>query len=50
MTEQCLTMSPDADVKDLIVMIKEKNIHTVPVCIGDILQGVVTVADIIKLI
>ena len=51
MTTECITISPGADVKDLLKMIKKKNIHTVPVVIGkDIINGVVTIADIIKLI
>ena len=51
MTTDCITLSPESDVKDLLKIIKEKDIHTVPVVIGgDILKGVVTVADIIKLL
>jgi predicted transcriptional regulator len=50
MTSDCITLSPEADVKDLIKLVKEKNIHTIPVAIGDILMGIVTVADVIKLL
>ena len=50
MTRQCVTLSGEADVKDFLQLIREKNLHTIPVTIGDELKGVVTVSDVIKLI
>ncbi|HEX8973967.1 MAG TPA: CBS domain-containing protein [Patescibacteria group bacterium] len=50
MTEDCVTIEPEADVKDFLKIVKEKDLHTVPVAVGDILMGVVTVADVIKLL
>lgn len=50
MTANCITISPEAKVEDFVALIKEKNLHTVPVVSGGILVGIVTVADIVKLI
>ena len=50
MTVECITLSPESDVKEFLKIIREKRIHTAPVAVGDILVGVITVADIIKLI
>lgn len=50
MTAECITINPEDDVKDLIALFREKDLHTVPVVIGNALEGVVTVADVIKLL
>lgn len=50
MTTECVTIGPEDDVKELIKLLKERDLHTVPVTAGDTLVGIVTVADIIKLI
>ena len=50
MTADCVTISPEARVEDLVALIKEKNLHTIPVVSGDIMLGIVTVADVIKMI
>lgn len=50
MTGNCTTLTPENDVKDLLQIAKEKNIHTFPVVSGEHLKGIVTVADIIKLL
>ena len=51
MTGQCITLHPDSDVSAMFQLVKEAKLHTVPVVLeDDNLVGVVTVADIIKLI
>lgn len=51
MTRDCITIFPDDDVKTMFKLVKEANLHTVPVVSqSGKLVGIVTVADIIKLI
>lgn len=50
MTADCVTISSEAKVEDFVALIKKNNLHTIPVVSGDILVGIATVADIIKLI
>lgn len=50
MTADCVTISPEAELEELVKLVREKDLHTVPVVSGGVLVGVVTVADIIKLI
>lgn len=51
MTENCQTVKFDLPVQDLVILIKESNFNTFPV-IDDsgTLSGIVTVADVIKLL
>jgi CBS-domain-containing membrane protein len=52
MTTECFTFSPEMDVIEQVIKVfQEKRLHTVPVVDQNgILDGIVTVADIIKLI
>ncbi len=50
MTADCITVSSEADVKDVLEIMKEKSIHSIPVVSeNNILVGIITMADIIKL-
>lgn len=50
MTVECSTISPDCDVDELIALVRKNDLHTVPVVIGDLVVGMVTVADVVRLI
>jgi len=50
MTSDCITINPESDVDELILLVKYKDVHTVPVTIDNTIVGIVTVADIMKLI
>jgi CBS domain-containing protein len=50
MTTNCVTISPEAKIEDFVALIKEKELHTIPVVFKGDLVGIVTVADILKLI
>ncbi len=51
MTKGCITINPDADVKDLLKLLRDKNLHTVPVVDNSgVLCGIVTLADMIALV
>lgn len=51
MTQQCITLHPDSEVSAMFQLVKEAGLHSVPVVLeDDTLVGIVTVADIIKLI
>lgn len=51
MSQNCITLHPDSDVSAMFQLVKEAKLHTVPVVLeDDSLVGIVTVADVIKLI
>lgn len=51
MTKNCITISPEADIRDLLKLFSAKRLHTVPVIKNDnSLCGIITLADIIALI
>ncbi len=51
MTKGCITISPEADLNELLELLKRKGLHTVPVVSDDgVLRGIITLADIISLI
>ena len=45
-----VTISPTADIEELAKVFSDKKIHTVPVVDKDELVGIVTMADMVKLI
>ena len=50
MTSDCITISSEADIKDVLKIMKEKSINSIPVVSQNhILVGIITMADIIKL-
>jgi len=51
MTEDCFCISPNLELNDLIRIIREKRVYTIPVIDNNKkVVGIVTVADIIKLL
>ncbi|HEB62299.1 MAG TPA: CBS domain-containing protein [Bacteroidetes bacterium] len=51
MSRGCITISPEADLNELLEILKRKGLHTVPVVDDDgVLKGIITLADIISLI
>ncbi len=51
MTKHCITISPEADVSELLELFKTKRLHSVPVIRdNNSLCGIVTLADVIALI
>ncbi|MEI7497974.1 MAG: CBS domain-containing protein [Candidatus Falkowbacteria bacterium] len=51
MTPKCFTISPETTVEELIAIFKKKKLYTLPVVNNSKkLVGIVTIADIIKLI
>ncbi|MBD3238126.1 MAG: CBS domain-containing protein [Candidatus Moranbacteria bacterium] len=51
MTKECITLTPESDINDLIGVFKNKKIHSVPIVDGNYqLVGIVTQADIIRLV
>jgi len=48
MSEEVITISPDATVEDAATMMSEKDVNRLPVVEGDQLVGIVTRADIVK--
>jgi CBS domain-containing protein len=49
MTRECITLNPNDDVNELLSLIMKTDKHTIPITAGDILVGVVTVADVVEL-
>ena len=51
MTKYCITISPEADLSELLKLFRQKKLHTVPVTKKDnSLCGIVSLADIISLV
>lgn len=51
MTSECLTVKPDLEVEQLIQLFKENNYNSLPVVDDqDVLTGIVTIMDVIKLL
>ncbi len=51
MSKGCITISPEADLNELLEILKKKGLHSVPVVNEyGILKGIITLADIISLI
>ncbi len=50
MTEKVFTISPEDSIEDLATLIKEKHINPVPVTTNGKLVGIVSRADIVKLL
>ena len=51
MTTECFTFSPETEIEEVVAVFQKKELHTVPVVGKDgKLAGIITVADIIKLI
>jgi len=51
MTKGCITISPKADLNELLELFRKKGLHSVPVTKSDnYLLGIVTLADVISLV
>jgi CBS domain-containing protein len=50
MTSQVITISPDAKIEDLATLITDNHINPVPVCKNNKIVGIVSRADLVKLL
>ena len=51
MSNDCITLFPDSDIRAMLALIREARLHSIPVVDeNEELVGIITVADIIKLI
>ncbi len=50
MTRQLVTATPDASVRELVEIMVENDFKRIPIIQGDFLKGIVTRADILKVI
>jgi CBS domain-containing protein len=48
MAKHLVTISPDATIKETAQILSEREFHALPVCLGDLLVGIVTTTDLIK--
>ena len=48
MAKKVVTVSPEATIKETAEILSTKEFHALPVCLGDLLVGIVTTTDLIK--
>ena len=48
MAKKLVTVSPDTTIKETAEILSTKEFHALPVCLGDLLVGIVTTTDLIK--
>lgn len=48
MAKKLVTVSPDTTIRETAEILSTKEFHALPVCLGDLLVGIVTTTDLIK--
>ena len=48
MAKKLVTISPDTTIKEAAEILSHNEFHALPVCVGDLLVGIVTTTDLIK--
>lgn len=48
MAKKLVTISPETTIKETAEILSKKEFHALPVCMGDLLVGIVTTTDLIK--
>jgi CBS domain-containing membrane protein len=48
MAKHLVTISPDTTIKETAEILSKREFHALPVCIGELLVGIVTTTDLIK--
>jgi CBS domain-containing protein len=48
MAKKLITISPDTTIKETAEILSRNEFHALPVCLGDLLVGIVTTTDLIK--
>lgn len=48
MAKKVITISPDTTIKETAEILSKKEFHALPVCLGELLVGIVTTTDLIK--
>lgn len=48
MAKNLIIISPDTTIKEAAEILSKKEFHALPVCLGDLLVGIVTTTDLIK--
>ncbi len=48
MAKKLVTISPDTTIRETAEILSTKEFHALPVCLGDLLVGIVTTTDLIK--
>lgn len=48
MAKHLITISPDTTIKETAEILSKQEFHALPVCLGELLVGIVTTTDLIK--
>jgi CBS domain-containing protein len=48
MAKKLVTISPDTTIRETAEILSKKEFHALPVCLGELLVGIVTTTDLIK--
>ena len=48
MAKNLVTISPDTTIKETVEILSKQEFHALPVCLGELLVGIVTTTDLIK--
>lgn len=48
MAKKLVTISPETTIKETAEILSQKEFHALPVCLGELLVGIVTTTDLIK--
>jgi len=48
MAKKLVTVTPDTTIKETAEILSKNEFHALPVCLGDLLVGIVTTTDLIK--
>lgn len=48
MAKKLVTVTPETTIRETAEILSQKEFHALPVCVGDLLVGIVTTTDLIK--
>jgi CBS domain-containing membrane protein len=48
MVKKLVTITPDTTIKETAEILSKKQFHSLPVCVGDVLVGIVTTTDLLN--
>ncbi len=48
MTKNLVTITPDTTIRETAEILSNKEFHALPICLGDLIVGIVTTTDLIK--
>jgi len=48
MAKKLVTISPDTTIRETAEILSKQEFHALPVCVGELLVGIVTTTDLIK--